>query len=63
MKLNKLILGLTCLSVFSLTSCYKEKGDDYTPATPEAGAYIVAESTDIKFAADAEQILLWWQSL
>ena len=57
MKLNKLFLGLTCLSVFSLTSCYDEKGDDYTPATKEAGAFLFAESADVKFAADADQVL------
>lgn len=57
MKLNKLFFGLACLSVFSLTSCYEEKGDDYTPATKEAGAFLYAKATNVKFAADAEQIL------
>lgn len=57
MKLNKIFFGLACLSVFSLTSCYDEKGDDYTPATKESGAYLIADASDIKFAADAEQVL------
>ena len=57
MKLNKIFLGLTCLSVLSLMSCYDEKGDDYKPATKEAGAFLYAEKTNVKFAADAEQVL------
>lgn len=57
MKINKIFFGLACMSLFLMTSCYKEKGDDYSPATKEAGAYLIAESSDVKFAADAEQIL------
>ncbi|MBR4729020.1 MAG: hypothetical protein IK075_02025 [Prevotella sp.] len=43
--------------VLSLTSCYDEKGEDYTPATKEAGAYLIADASEVKFAADAEQVL------
>lgn len=45
------------MSVFSLTSCYDEKGDEYAPATKEAGAFIYVPSTDVKFAADDDQVL------
>lgn len=57
MEIKKIFFGLACLSVLTLTSCYDEKGDDYTPATKEAGAFLYAASTNVKFAADAEQVL------
>ena len=57
MKQNKLFLGIACLSVFALTSCYEEKGDDYTPAQPQAGAFLLAENTNPLFAADDAQVL------
>ncbi len=57
MEIKKIFFGLACLSVLTLTSCYDEKGDDYTPATKEAGAFLYAASTDVKFAADDEQVL------
>lgn len=57
MKMNRIFFGLICTSALTLTSCYDEKGDDYTPAVAEAGAYLIAENTDVLFAADAEQVL------
>lgn len=57
MKLNKFISGLICVAAISLTSCYDEEGGDYTPATPDAGAYIYADATSLVYTADDDQVL------
>ena len=57
MKFNKVILGLICASTLTLTSCYDEEGDEYTPANAESGAYLYAKATSLIYAAEDEQVL------
>lgn len=57
MKLNKFISGLICVAAISLTSCYDEEGGDYTPATPDAGAYIYADATTKMYSPNDDFVL------